>query len=125
MADSRVRRFLDRLHPLFAKGGRFENFYALYEMVDTFLYSPPDTTRTAPHGRDAIDLKRLMSYVVLSLTPCILMGWYNTGYQANLAIVNMGLGEAEGWRGIILNMFTSYEPTNPPITTLPFMAGVM
>jgi Na+-transporting NADH:ubiquinone oxidoreductase subunit B len=112
MADSRVRRFLDRLHPLFAKGGRFENFYALYEMVDTFLYSPPDTTRTAPHVRDAIDLKRLMSYVVLSLTPCILMGWYNTGYQANLAIVNMGLGEAEGWRGIILNMFTSYEPTS-------------
>lgn len=60
---SKTREYLDRLHPLFAKGGKLEKLYAVYEMVDTFLYSPPDVTRGAPHVRDAIDLKRVMIYV--------------------------------------------------------------
>jgi len=106
----RMRRYLDRIHPLFAKGGRFEKLYAVYEMVDTFLYSPSDVTRTAPHVRDAVDLKRVMTYVVVALTPCILMGWFNTGYQANLAIANLGLEGAAGWRGVILSALTSYDP---------------
>ncbi|MCB1715593.1 MAG: NADH:ubiquinone reductase (Na(+)-transporting) subunit B [Candidatus Competibacteraceae bacterium] len=105
-----MRRYLDRIHPLFAKGGRFEKLYAVYEMVDTFLYSPSDVTRTAPHVRDAVDLKRVMTYVVVALTPCILMGWFNTGYQANLAIANLGLEGAAGWRGVILSALTSYDP---------------
>ena len=106
----RMRRYLDRIHPLFAKGGRFEKLYAVYEMVDTFLYSPSDVTRTAPHVRDAVDLKRVMTYVVVALTPCVLMGWFNTGYQANLAIANLGLEGAAGWRGVILSALTSYDP---------------
>ena len=109
---SRIRRYMDSLHPLFAKGGRFEKYYAVYEMVDTFLYSPPDVTRTAPHVRDAVDLKRVMTYVVIALVPCILMGWYNTGYQANQALADLGIAEASGWRGIILSALTSYDPGN-------------
>lgn len=105
----RVRRFLDHIHPLFAKGGRFEKYYALYEMVDTFVYSPADVTRTAPHVRDAVDLKRVMSYVVIALTPCILMGWYNVGLQANLALADMGIAAKEGWRGVILSALSSYD----------------
>ena len=27
-----MRKFLDRLHPLFAKGGKFEKYYAVYEL---------------------------------------------------------------------------------------------
>jgi Na+-transporting NADH:ubiquinone oxidoreductase subunit B len=107
-----ARQVLDRLHPLFAKGGRFERFYAVYEMVDTFIYSPPDTTYTAPHVRDGVDLKRLMTYVVLALIPCIVIGWYNTGYQANLAMADMGLEAAAGWRGAILSA-VGYNPANP------------
>ena len=37
---ARLRRYLDRIHPMFAKGGPYEKYYALYEMVDTFLYTP-------------------------------------------------------------------------------------
>ena len=33
----RLRRWLDRLEPLFAKGGRYENFHVIYEMVDTIF----------------------------------------------------------------------------------------
>ena len=105
-----VRRWLDRLHPQFAKGGPYEKYYALYEMVDTFLYTPADVTRRAPHVRDAIDLKRVMSYCVLALFPCILLGLWNTGYQANLAMAELGLTSAEGWRGAVLGLLgVDYE----------------
>jgi len=96
-----IREMLERLEPLFTKGGRFEKYFAVYEMVDTFLYSPADTTRNAPHVRDALDLKRLMSYVVVALLPCILWSWFNTGYQANLALAELGAVK-EGWRGALL-----------------------
>ena len=96
-----MRHYLERLRPLFTKGGRLEKYFAVFEMVDTFLYSPPDTTRTAPHVRDGIDLKRLMMYVVAALIPCILWSWFNTGYQANLALAQMGTVK-EGWRGELL-----------------------
>ena len=101
---SSMRRWLDRAHPLFAKGGQYEKYFALYEMVDTFLYTPSDVTRTSPHVRDAIDLKRVMSYVVLATLPCIFLGLWNTGYQANLAMADMGIATAEGWRGTLLGM---------------------
>ena len=98
-----VRKFLDRLHPYFARGGPYEKYYALYEMVDTFLYTPSDVTRTSPHVRDAIDLKRVMTYVVVASLPCILMALWNTGYQANMAMANMGIDSVPGWRGVILD----------------------
>jgi Na+-transporting NADH:ubiquinone oxidoreductase subunit B len=101
---SGIRRFLDRIEPQFHKGGRFEKYYAIYEMVDTFLYSPPDTTRTAPHVRDGIDLKRMMSYVVVALLPCIIWSWYNSGYQANLALNELNMVR-EDWRGSLLAAF--------------------
>jgi Na+-transporting NADH:ubiquinone oxidoreductase subunit B len=56
----KLRRFLDRLEPVFSKGGRFERFHAVFEMFDTLLYSPPDVARGSPHVRDALDLKRVI-----------------------------------------------------------------
>lgn len=106
---SRLRSYLDSLHPHFAKGGALEKYYALYEMVDTFLYTPKDVTSGSPHVRDAIDLKRVMTYVVIGTIPCILMAMWNTGYQANMAMANMGITSAEGWRGIILG-YVGYNP---------------
>lgn len=81
-----LRDLFDRLHPLFAKGGRLEKLYPLYEAIDTFLYTPGETTARASHVRDGMDLKRMMVTVVLALIPCFLMAMWNTGYQANLVI---------------------------------------
>ncbi|OOZ41766.1 NADH:ubiquinone reductase (Na(+)-transporting) subunit B [Solemya elarraichensis gill symbiont] len=99
---SRMRRFLDRIEPDFLPGGRFEKMYALYEMVDTFLYTPPDVTRSSPHVRDAIDLKRVMSLVVVAVMPALLWGLYNTGFQANSAMAAMGIESTGGWRADVL-----------------------
>jgi len=45
-------------------------------------------------------MKRIMTYVVISTIPCILMALYNTGYQTNLAIAEFG---ASGWRAAIID----------------------
>jgi Na+-transporting NADH:ubiquinone oxidoreductase subunit B len=97
-----LRKLLDNVEPLFVKGGRFERFHAMYEMVDTLFYSPPDVTRGSPHIRDAIDLKRVMIMVVFAATPAALVGMWNTGFQANTAIAAMGIDMLPGWRETIL-----------------------
>ena len=79
-----IRKQLDKVEPLFEKGGKLEKLYPLYDAIDTFLFVPGVRTNNAPHVRDAIDLKRSMIFVVLALLPCLLFGIYNTGYQHNL-----------------------------------------
>jgi Na+-transporting NADH:ubiquinone oxidoreductase subunit B len=109
---SSTRQFLDKLHPLFAKGGKFEVLYPVYEMVDTFLYSPSDVTTGSTHVRDAVDLKRVMTYVWIAALPCMFMAFLNTGYQANLAMQALGVESVPGWRGWIVNLF-GHNPWNP------------
>ena len=90
------------MEPLIKKGGRLESFAAIYEMLDTRFYSPADVSRTAPHVRDAINLKRVMGLVVIGVLPCALVGMWNTGYQANLAIAELGLPAPTDWRGALM-----------------------
>ncbi len=99
---ARLKRALDRARPLFTKGGPYEKFTALFEVVDTFFYTPSDVTRRAPHIRDGIDVKRVMAYVVVAALPCLLMAVWNTGYQANAAMATLGIESAPGWRGALL-----------------------
>jgi Na+-transporting NADH:ubiquinone oxidoreductase subunit B len=109
----KLRSFLDNLEPLFTQGGRFERFHAIFEAVDTFLFSPGDLTRGSPHIRDAIDLKRVMILVVIAATPAALVGMWNTGFQANMAMQGMGLAGLEGWRGVVLPLLgAGYDPAS-------------
>lgn len=107
-----ARDFLDSVEPHFTKGGRFEKYYGLYEMVDTFIYTPADVTRGTTHVRDGNDLKRTMTFVVIATFFCVLMAMYNTGYQANLAMEALGLENADNWRSIPMVIF-GYSPYNP------------
>ncbi|MEQ8847541.1 NADH:ubiquinone reductase (Na(+)-transporting) subunit B [Botrimarina sp.] len=81
-----IRKQLDMVEPLFKKGGKLERLYPLYEAQDTFLFTPGETTKGDSHVRDAIDMKRMMSTVILALAGAIFMAMWNTGYQANLVI---------------------------------------
>jgi len=108
-----LRSFLDRLEPLFTKGGRFEQMHALFEAVDTFLFSPPDLARGSPHVRDALDLKRVMIIVVMASAPAAVFGMWNTGFHANMALQSLGLSGIEGWRGALLPLLAAgYDPTS-------------
>ena len=56
-----LRTFMDGLEPNFHKGGKYEKYYAIYEMVDTIFYTPGKTTVGQSHVRDAVDMKRVMT----------------------------------------------------------------
>ena len=107
-----AREILDSIEPHFTKGGRFAKYYGLYEMVDTFIYTPADVTRGTTHVRDGNDLKRTMTFVVIATLFCVLMAMYNTGYQANLAMESMGLEKIGNWRSIPMMIF-GYNTLNP------------
>ncbi|HVR29159.1 MAG TPA: NADH:ubiquinone reductase (Na(+)-transporting) subunit B [Thermoanaerobaculia bacterium] len=92
-----LRRLLDAQAHHFEKGGPLEKLYPLYEVIDTFLYTPGKVTREASHVRDALDLKRMMILVVAALLPCVYMAMYNTGLQAHRAI-EAGAAPLDTWQ---------------------------
>jgi Na+-transporting NADH:ubiquinone oxidoreductase subunit B len=107
-----LRSLLDRSEPLFSKGGRFERLWPLFEGADSFLYTPGKVTAGAPHVRDGLDLKRLMSTVVVALIGCIAMALYNTGFQANQAIAR-GAAPLETWQSEAMRALgLSFDPTS-------------
>ena len=106
---SRLRNYLDSIHPHFVKGGAYEKYYAIYEMVDTFLYTPKDVTAGSTHVRDAIDLKRIMTYVFIAALPCVMMAMWNTGHMANMAMADLSMTSLDTWRGLVTNL-VGYNP---------------
>jgi len=76
-----LRNFLDRIKPQFEKGGKFEKLQTTFEAFETFLFVPNKVTYSGSHIRDAIDMKRTMSVVIIALMPALLFGMYNVGYQ--------------------------------------------
>ncbi|MFP3859467.1 MAG: NADH:ubiquinone reductase (Na(+)-transporting) subunit B [Bacteroidales bacterium] len=80
-----LRKFVDNIKPHFEKGGKFEKFSRTFEAFETFLFVPNTTTSRGSHIRDAKDMKRTMSIVVLSLVPALLFGIWNVGHQHFLA----------------------------------------
>lgn len=105
-----LRNFFDRIEPNFEKGGKWERYFPIYEMVESFIYTPKTVTTAAPHARSYVDMKRIMTYVVIATIPCILMALYNTGYQTNMAIAEFG---ASGWRAAIIEALgIGFNPAN-------------
>lgn len=92
-----LRQQLDKLAPLFEKGGKYERLYPMYEAADTFLFTPGQVTKGDSHVRDGLDQKRLMFTVVIALLPCFLMAMYNTGLQAHTAIA-AGAQPLDSWQ---------------------------
>ena len=108
-----LRSVFDSQAKHFGKGGKLEFAYPLYEMVDTFLYTPGTVTKGASHVRDGLDLKRMMMTVVIALVPCVFMAMYNTGYQAHLAI-SQGAQPLETWQTSVAEWlgYGAWDPTD-------------
>ncbi|MEM5528511.1 NADH:ubiquinone reductase (Na(+)-transporting) subunit B [Gammaproteobacteria bacterium AS21] len=104
-----LRNILDKMEPHFHKGGKYENWYALYEAADTIFYTPGHVTKTAAHVRDAADLKRMMILVWACTFPAVFFGLYNIGLQANTAMAGMGITEVDGVRGAFLGALTGFD----------------
>jgi len=76
-----LRRFLDKLKPSFAKGKRLHFLHSSFDAFETFMFVPDKVTNKGAHIRDAIDLKRTMTVVILALMPILLFGMFNVGVQ--------------------------------------------
>jgi Na+-transporting NADH:ubiquinone oxidoreductase subunit B len=108
-----LRSFFDRIEPNFTKGGKYEKLFPVYEMVESFIYTPKTVTTAAPHARSYVDMKRIMTYVVIATIPAILMALYNTGFQVNSALAVLGNEAATGWRISLLNALgISLDPSS-------------
>ncbi len=81
-----LRKTIESVKPSFEKGGKLEKYYYVFEAFETLAFTPETTTESkGVQIRDAIDLKRLMSTVIIAMVPCLLFGIYNAGYQHHLA----------------------------------------
>lgn len=80
-----LRSFLDRIKPQFEKGGKLQMFHSSFEAFESFLFVPDKVTSRGAHIRDAIDLKRTMTVVIIALMPALLFGMWNVGYQHSIA----------------------------------------
>ena len=90
-----LRNYLDKIRPNFEKGGKLHALKSVYDGMETFLYVPRDTSKNGASIHDAIDSKRIMSIVVISLLPAMLFGMYNIGYQNALSAGH--IGDATFW----------------------------
>lgn len=80
-----LRHIIEKIKPNFQKGGKLEKFHPAFDALETFLFTPGQTTSNGVHIRDAMDLKRTMMTVIIALLPTLLFGIWNTGYQHYLA----------------------------------------
>lgn len=78
---SKLKDLFDKSRHNFEPGGRLSFLKSFYDGIDTFLFTPSDTSRSGVHIHDSMDSKRAMIIVVIALLPCLLFGIYNTGYQ--------------------------------------------
>jgi len=107
-----LRTFMDGLEPNFHKGGKYEKYYAIYEMVDTIFYTPGKTTVGQSHVRDAVDMKRVMTTVWWCAFFPMLVGMYMVGHNATVAMQDLGIPALEGWRGMIISLMAGYDPNS-------------
>ena len=97
-----LRNFFNSLEPHFQKDGKYKKFYPIFEMVETIFFTSNTVTKAAPHARSFVDMKRIMTYVVISTIPCVLWALYNTGFQTNAALSSLNPDDFNSWRIFLL-----------------------
>ena len=99
-----LRSFFSSRESLFQKGGKYQKFYPIFEMIETIFFTSNTVTKAAPHARSFVDMKRIMTYVVIATIPCVLWAFYNTGLQTNIALSNVNLNDVSGWRIFLIKI---------------------
>jgi len=96
-----LRNYLDKIKPNFEKGGKYQKLQSTFDAFESFLFVPNKVTRSGAHIRDAMDMKRTMTVVVLAMLPALLFGMWNTGLQHFTSIgVSAGFWELM-WFGFL------------------------
>jgi len=76
-----LRKYLDKIKPNFEEGGKHPKLKSTFEAFESFLFVPNETTAAkGAHIRDAVDLKRTITMVIIALLPALFFGMWNVGY---------------------------------------------
>ncbi len=81
-----LKRSLEMVRPQFEKGGLLHKAYPLFEATENFFFGPSSRAAVAPFARDPLDLKRLMSMVIVALLPVVALAVYFFGLRV-LAVI--------------------------------------
>ena len=102
-----LQNFIEtRVKPHFTEGGKLSRLHVVYDGLETFLFTPGETTNSGTHIRDGIDLKRTMITVVMALVPALLFGTWNIGHQYYLSLAEGGVTVADPWSAMFLAKMT-------------------
>jgi len=80
-------KIFEKIRPAFEQSGRLGVFKPVYEAMENFFFAPSATTLAAPYTRDPLDVKRLMSMVIVALLPCLIASFYFFGWRLVAMIV--------------------------------------
>ncbi len=106
-----LKHFFQKHATKFDEDGPYQKLGALYRGVWTFFYTLGRVNSGRTHVRDGMDMKRIMIFVWLAVLPATVMGLYNTGLQANIAMTTIGQASIEGWRATFIQLlFAGYDP---------------
>ena len=92
---------VEKIKPTFSKGGKFGFLHSTFDAFETFLFVPNSVTKSGSHIRDCVDLKRVMTVVIIALMPALAFGIWNVGEQHSIAFgLDMSFIE-KVWFGIL------------------------
>ncbi|RKY11073.1 MAG: RnfABCDGE type electron transport complex subunit D [Planctomycetota bacterium] len=83
------------MRPAFEEGGRLRPFKAVFDAMENAFFAPAAVTLSAPHIRDPLDIKRLMSMVIIAVVPSLFAAFYFFGWRiVSMVIVSYAAGGA-------------------------------
>ena len=77
--------FVEKIKPTFSEGGKLGFLHSTFDAFETFLFVPSTVTKSGSHIRDCVDLKRVMTVVIIALMPALAFGIWNVGEQHSIA----------------------------------------
>ena len=80
-----ILNFVEKIKPTFSKGGKLSFLHSTFDAFETFLFIPITVTKSSSHIRDCVDLKRVMTIVIIALMPALAFGIWNVGEQHSIA----------------------------------------
>lgn len=89
-----LRTILDKTESLF-EHRLLRPFKCIFDATDAFFFAPASVTEGEPHIRDALDVKRYMSIVIVAALPAVVASLYFFGLRVlGLIIVSYAVGGA-------------------------------
>lgn len=83
----KLLKIVEAIRPTFEEGGKLGTFKPIFGALENFLFSPSTITLTAPHVRGPLDVKRVMSMVIIALVPSILAAVYFFGLRFLMMLI--------------------------------------